>query len=84
MTFWPTGQELADLYEKINNKPATIRDFTQEGRDTFRADAVNFGPAKLGYWNHWESNSWDYETSGKTYDANYKGPGIEEIARSFA
>ena len=84
VTFWPTGQEVADLYTKINGKPAEIKDFTLKDRDEIRADAANFGAAKVGYWDHWEEGKWDYESGGKVYDKNYASPGIEEVARKFA
>ncbi|KAF2149093.1 hypothetical protein K461DRAFT_329801 [Myriangium duriaei CBS 260.36] len=84
VTFWPTGNEIAELYTKINGKPATIKDFTAADRDEIRADAAGFGPAKVGYWDHWKADSWDYEQEGRSYDRAYQGPGIEEVARRFA
>ncbi len=84
VTFWPTGQEVIELYTKINGKPAQIKTFTSKDREDFRADTANFGAAKVGYWDYWESGQWEYETGGKLYHKNYQGPGIEEVARRFA
>lgn len=84
VTFWPTGQEIADLYLKINGKPAEIKDYTAADHEAFRADVANFGPAKAGYFDKWESAQWDYETGGKVSHKDYQGPGIEELARRFA
>ena len=84
VTFWPTGEELVDLYTKINGRPAEVKDFTDKDRQEINADAAAFGPAKVGYWDHWESGNWGYESEGKVYDQNYHGPGIEEVARRFA
>ena len=84
MTFWPTGQDVADLYTKINGKPAEIKDFTAKDRDETIADAANFGPAKAGYWNKWERGQWEYEQGGKVYDNKYTEASIEQVARKFA
>ncbi|EMC91215.1 hypothetical protein BAUCODRAFT_318679 [Baudoinia panamericana UAMH 10762] len=84
VTFWPTGQEVADLYTHINGKPAEIKDFTEKDREDFRADVAKFGAAKVWYWDHWAANSWEYEVQGRHYDRSYSGPGIEEVARRFA
>lgn len=84
MTFWPSGQELVELYSKINGKPAQVKDFTREDRDAKRADVQNFGAAPVGYWDKWEEDSWEYEKGGKISDDKYSGPSLEEMARSFA
>ena len=84
VAFWPSGQELVDLYSKINGKPAQVKDFTQEDRDTKRADVANFGAAPVGYWDKWEKGDWEYETGGKISDNEYSGPSLEEVARAFA
>lgn len=84
VTFWPSGQELVELYSKINGKPTTIKDFTKEDRDAKRADVQNFGAAPVGYWDKWEENSFEYESGGKIGDREYDGPSLEEMARYFA
>lgn len=84
VTFWPTGQEIADLYTKINGKPATIKDFTTEDREKINADAASFGPARVAYFDRWENDSWEYEKADKVYDTSYSGPSLEEVARRFA
>lgn len=84
VTFWPSGQELVDLYSKINGKPAQVKDFTRENRDAKRADVQNFGAAPVGYWDKWEENSFEYEKGGKIRDDQYDGPSLEEMARAYA
>ena len=84
VTFWPTGQEVADLYSKINGKPAQVKDFTSKDREELRADKEAFGLPKVGYRDHWENGDWEYESGGKIYDKTYSGPGIEEVARRYA
>ena len=49
INFWPTGQELVDLYTKINGQQAQINDFTAAGRQALMVDAANFGAAEVGY-----------------------------------
>ncbi|KAF2156334.1 hypothetical protein K461DRAFT_275455 [Myriangium duriaei CBS 260.36] len=83
VTFWPTGQDLVDLFSKINGKPATIRDYTVEVRNDLLADAANFGAVKAGYLGKWEANSWAYDQPGRAYDKSYTGPSIEETARRY-
>lgn len=84
VTFWPTGQEIADLYTKITGKPAQIKDFTSRDRDEIRAKNETAGLAQVGYRDHWENGDWEYEIGGKSYDRTYSGPGIEEVAMRFA
>ncbi|KAK4502304.1 hypothetical protein PRZ48_005729 [Zasmidium cellare] len=83
VTFWPTGQELVDLYTKIHGKPTTIKPWTPEDREAFMNDAASFGPAKVGYWDKWESNGFEYEREGRVVVEGYEGPGLEEVARGF-
>ena len=54
VTFWPTGNELVDLYTKINGKQAQAKDFSKADFKAQMADGANFGPAKAGYWKKWE------------------------------
>ncbi|TKA64146.1 hypothetical protein B0A55_09295 [Friedmanniomyces simplex] len=82
--FWPTGNELKELYTKINGQQAQVKEFTPADREAQMADAADFGPAKAGYWEKWESGVWGYEAEGRISDREYGGPGLEEIARSFA
>ena len=84
VTFWPTGYELVDLYTKINGEKTQVKDFTQADREVQLADGANFGPAKVGYWDRWESGRWGYEENGRISDKEYEGPGLEEIARKYA
>lgn len=83
VTFWPTGQELVDLYTKLNGKQAGIKQWTTLDRDAMRADGANFGPAKVGYWDRWEKGEWGYERPGRTALGGYSGPGLEEVGRRF-
>lgn len=84
VTFWPTGHELVDLYSKINNKPAQVKDLTKADRDTKRADTANFGAVPAAYWDKWERGDWEYESGGKMSDNDHSGPSLEEVARAFA
>lgn len=84
ITFQPTGQELVDLYTKINGKQAQVKDFTKADRDAWKADAANGGSVKVGYWDRWESGQWGYESGGKISADSFDGPGLEELARTFA
>lgn len=84
VTFWPTGQELVELYSRINGKPAEVKDFTESGRDAKRSDVANFGAAPVGYWDKWEKGDWEYGSGGKISDNDYSGPSLEEVARAFA
>lgn len=84
VTFWPSGQELVELYSRINGKPAHVKDSTRADRDAKRADVANFGAAPVAYWDKWEKNDWEYESGGKISDHKYSGPSLEEVARSFA
>lgn len=83
VTFWPTGQELVDLYTKLNGSQATVKDWTTADREVMIADGANFGPAKVGYWDRWESGDWGYDKNGRIVDKEYNGPGLEEIGRRF-
>ena len=83
VTFWPTGQELVDLYTKVNGKQARIKDFTKADRDTHVADGEN-GPAKVGYWDRWENDQWGYDSNGRISDTDYTGPSLEQLGRKFA
>lgn len=83
MTFWPTGQELVDLYTKLNGTPAQIKDWTAKDREEMMADGANFGPAKVGYWDRWERGVWNYETADRKALGGYSGPGLEEVGRRF-
>ncbi|KAK5676767.1 hypothetical protein LTS10_010531 [Elasticomyces elasticus] len=84
VSFWPTGNELKDLYTKVNGKEAQVKDFTQADYEAQMADGANFGPAKAGYWQKWQDNSYGYEADGRTSDKAYSGPCLEEVARVFA
>nr|POF16679.1 hypothetical protein CFP56_71320 [Quercus suber] len=83
VTFWPTGQELVDLYTKLNGKQAQIKDWTAKDREEMMADGANFGPAKVGYWDRWESGDWHYDAGSRVVLGGYSGPGLEEVARRF-
>lgn len=83
VTFWPTGQELVDLYTKLNGKQAQVKDWTSKDREEMMADGANFGPAKVGYWDRWESGSWGYEKGTRKALGGYTGPGLEEVGRRF-
>ncbi|KAK3638518.1 hypothetical protein LTR56_012990 [Elasticomyces elasticus] len=84
VSFWPTGNELKDLYTKINGKEAQVKDVTQADYEAQMADGANFGPAKAGYWQKWQDNSYGYEADGRTSDKAYSGPCLEDVARVFA
>lgn len=84
MTFWPTGQEIADLYSKINGKPVEIKDFTKKDRDELNADAANFGAVKVGYRDKWESGEWGYDQGDKVYNNDHTTASIEQVAKNFA
>lgn len=75
---------MVDLYSRIHGTQAHVKDFTAADRDAQRNDEANFGPAKVGYWDRWETGKWDFETDGKILDREYQGPTFEEIARKFA
>ena len=47
------------------------------------ADAANFGPGKVGYFDRWESGDCKYEASDRVADKRYEGAGLEELARRF-
>lgn len=83
VTFWPTGHELAELYQKIQGKPAEIRDFTTQDRNDMRADAANFGAAKVGYWDKWEKNEWGYDDKD-LIPHETESFQLEAVARKFA
>lgn len=83
VTFWPTGQELVDLYTKLNGKQAQVKDWTSEDRERLMEDGANFGPAKVGYWDRWDSGIWGYESDKRTALGGYSGPELEEVGRRF-
>jgi len=83
VSFWPTGNELRDLYTKVNGKEAQVKDFTEADFEAQMADGANFGPAKAGYWKKWETNGWAYEADGRVSGKAYEGPSLEEVARKF-
>ena len=83
VSYWPTGQELLDIYTKVNGKQAQIKNWTPQDRDEMNADGANFGPTKVGYWDKWQDDDWQYDSGGKVYDRTYKGVSLEEVARRF-
>ncbi|GAM89378.1 hypothetical protein ANO11243_074150 [Dothideomycetidae sp. 11243] len=83
ISFMPTGQDFVDLYSKLNGSPAKVKDFTPADRETMINDAANFGPAKVGYWDRWESGNWGYSADGRIDVSQYNGPSLEEIAKRF-
>lgn len=83
VTFSPTGNELVELYTKLNGAPTKVKDFTDADRAALRADAENNGAIRAGYWDHWAGNTWAYEADGITSDKNYQGPSLEEVGRRF-
>ena len=84
VTYWQTGNEVVELYTRINGKPAEVRDFTQKDAEEISGDAANLGAARVGYWDHWEKDDWEYESRGKVYHDKYEGPTLEEVTRRFA
>ena len=82
VSFWPSGQEVADLYTKINGKSAKIKDFTDKDREELRADLSGMGALKVAYLNKWEEERWHYPATDGLHDTSYQGQGIEEVARS--
>lgn len=84
VSYWPTGQDLVDLYSQLNGSPAKVKDYTTADRDALRADAANMGAVKAGYFDHWDKEDWRY---GEFEDAaafgNSKIPTLEETARRF-
>ena len=80
VTFEPTGNELVALHTKLAYKKPTIKEFTSSFREEQLADAQNFGAAKVGYWDRWETDSFVYE---QPMGVEYRGPGLEETAKQF-
>ncbi|GAM87624.1 hypothetical protein ANO11243_056510 [Dothideomycetidae sp. 11243] len=83
VTFWPTGDELAELYGKLHGKKCNVKDFTEADRDKLMADGENFGPMKVGYFDRWQNNSWRYDQDGRIGEHQYSGDSLEETARRF-
>lgn len=83
VSFFPTGNDLIELYTKINGKKAEHKQYTNEIREEWNADGQNFGPGKVAYMDRWENGNFGYDQEGRVLDREYKGPGLEEIARGY-
>lgn len=83
VTFWPTGQDLVDVYTKLNKTPAKVKSYTEAEHDAFQNDTEGLGMVKASYFEHWSSNDFGYGDHSRVRDELYEVPCIVILAQGF-
>lgn len=83
VTFWASGKELRDLHAQLTGGDVQVKDFTTADREAQRDAPADFGPAKAGYWDKWETGTFAYDAPGVIVDDSYDGPSLAETGKRY-